>query len=206
MFARSTTIHGMPDRMDAGIAYVRDDVMPMVAHMDGCMGLSLMVDRQSGTCIATSSWRDEAALHGSFEDLATIRTRATEIMGGSREVEEWEIASMFRDHLTHEGTCCRVTWMRTNHTDVEKGLGIYRDVLLPMLAELPGFCSASLLVNREAGRACATTSFDSREAMAASEEQGWAIRDRGVRDAGVDVYDVSEFDLVLAHLRVPEMA
>ncbi|RJS47403.1 antibiotic biosynthesis monooxygenase [Nocardioides cavernaquae] len=205
MFARSTTIQGEPSQLDAGIAYVRDDVYPMLQHMDGCLGLSLMVDREQGTCIATTSWQDEEALHGSFEDLAAVRSRATEIMGGKRQVEEWEIAAMHRDHLSAPGSCARAVWLRTNQTDLDHGIGIYRDVLLPMLRELPGFCSASLLVNRDTQRACATTSFASMETMAASREQAWAIRERGVRDAGVDVIDAAEFELVMAHLRVPSL-
>jgi hypothetical protein len=41
--------------------------------------------------------------------------------------------------------------------------------------------------------------------MDASREQSWAIRDTGVREAGVDVLDAAEYELVLAHLRVPEL-
>jgi hypothetical protein len=74
-----------------------------------------------------------------------------------------------------------------------------------MLEELPGFCSASLMVNRELSRACATTSFDSAEAMEQSRDRSWAIRDAGVRDAGVDVLDTAEYTLEVAHLRVPEL-
>jgi hypothetical protein len=41
--------------------------------------------------------------------------------------------------------------------------------------------------------------------MEASRERSWTIRDAGVRDAGVDVLDVGEYDLVLARLRLPEL-
>ncbi len=95
--------------------------------------------------------------------------------------------------------------MRTNKTDLDRGIDIYRTALLPELEKLQGFCSASLLVNRALQRACATSTFDNREAMEATREQSWAIRDAGVRDAGVDVLDVAEYELVLAHLRVPEL-
>jgi quinol monooxygenase YgiN len=205
VFARSTTILGDPSAVDAGIAYVRDEVMPMITMMEGCVGLSMMVDRESGQCIVTSSWQSEETMQASDLHLAPIRARAGEVIMGTPQIEEWEIAVMHRDHTTSEGACCRATWLRTNHSDIDRGIGIYRDALLPALEKLPGFCSASLMVNRLLSRACATTSFDSREAMEASREQAWAIRDAGVRDAGVDVLDVAEYDLVLAHLRVPEL-
>jgi hypothetical protein len=126
-------------------------------------------------------------------------------MGGPPEVDEWEVAVMHRDHPTPPGSCCRVTWMRLNHGDIDRGIELYRTAMLPEMESIAGFCSASLLVNRDAGRACNTTTYDSREALDASRERSWTIRDAGIRDAGVDVLDVVECDLVLAHLRLPEL-
>ena len=56
MFARSTTFHGRPEKIEAGIRFVTDEVGPALDKIDGCRGLSLLVDRTSGECIATSSW------------------------------------------------------------------------------------------------------------------------------------------------------
>lgn len=56
MYARSTTIEAQPLSVDIGIAHVRDVVMPALQEIDGCVGVSLLVDRQSGRCIATSAW------------------------------------------------------------------------------------------------------------------------------------------------------
>jgi hypothetical protein len=57
VFARTTTIQAQQSSIDAGIAYVRDEVMSALQDMDGYVGLSLLVDRESGQCIATSAWR-----------------------------------------------------------------------------------------------------------------------------------------------------
>lgn len=205
MYARSTTIHGKPENVDRLIDFVRDTIMPSLADAEGCLGMSLMVDRAMGHCIGTTSWLDEESLRSSFSSFGKLRDQAAEVLGGFAAVEEWEIAAMHREHFTHAGSCARAVWLRTDHTEMDKGIGIYRDVLLPMLEALPGFCSASLLVDRGSMRACATTAFDSRDAMEASREESWAIRERGVREAGVDVLDVAEFDLAIAHLRVPEL-
>lgn len=56
VYARSTTIQAQSECIDTGIAHVRDVVMPALQGMDGCIGVSLLVDRQSGRCIATSAW------------------------------------------------------------------------------------------------------------------------------------------------------
>ncbi len=205
MFARSITIMGEPERLEAGIAYVRDEVMPTITALDGCVGLSMLADAESGECIVTSSWADAEAMRSSDVHLAPMRRRGGQIVGGMPKVEEWEVAIMRRDHTSAAGACCRVTWMRLGHSDIDRNLELYRSTFLPEIESLEGFCSTSLMVDREHGRACSTTTYDSRSAMESSRERAWAIRDAGVRDAGVDVIDTAEYNLVLAHLRLPEL-
>ena len=151
MYARSISITGDPGAMDQGIAYIRDEVMPTVTAMDDCIGLSTLVDRESGECIVTSSWKTEEAMMASDPNLAPMRRRGGEIMGGAPQVEVWEVAVMHRDHPAPEGACCRVVWMRLSSGDIDRGIELYRSALLPEMETLEGFCSASLLVNRDVG-------------------------------------------------------
>jgi len=60
------------------------------------------------------------------------------------------------------------------------------------------------LMNRS-GRAVSTATFDSREAMERNREQARELRNVRSREMGADVVDVGEFELAIAHLRVPEM-
>ena len=48
MYARSTTFQARPGSIDEGIAFVRDEVMPDLMAMEGCTGLSMICDRESG--------------------------------------------------------------------------------------------------------------------------------------------------------------
>ena len=205
MHARSITIMGDPSALDEGIAYVRDDVMPNITAMDGCVGLSMLVDRESGQCIVTSSWRSEETMNASDLHLAPMRRRGGEILGGTPEVAPWEVAVMHRDHVAPEGASCRVTWFRMSAGDFDRAIGVYRHGLLPEIEKLDGFCGASLLVNRQTGRGCSTVAFTSAAAMETSRDQAWTIRESGAREAGVDITDVGEFELAIAHLRLPEL-
>jgi len=45
VFARSTTVQVRPRSLDAAVARVRDDVMPALPASEGCLGLSMLVNR-----------------------------------------------------------------------------------------------------------------------------------------------------------------
>src|SRR5271167_4138544 len=126
MYARSTTIQGQPSSVDAGIAHTRDSVMPALEGIDGCVGLSLLVDRTSGRCIVTTSWESEEAMRASEESIRPVRDRAAELLGGSRQVEEWEIAAMHREHRASEGACVRATWVKVGPDQIDRGIDFYR--------------------------------------------------------------------------------
>ena len=200
MYARSTTFHGRPANLDAGIAFVKNVAGPLLDKVEGCRGLSMLVDRETGQCIATSSWENETAMRASDEQLRQIRDRGRDILGGSMQVDEWEIAVM---HRTHHGECCRVSWLRG---DLDAMTETLRVGILPKLEQTAGFCSASLLVVRSAGLGCATTAWETRAAMEASRSAADDMRSRTASDVGGEIVDVHEFDLAYAHLHVPEMA
>lgn len=206
VYARSTTIQAQPLSVDIGIAHVRDVVMPALEEIDGCVGLSLLVDRQSGTCIATSSWDSIDAMRASAGRVAPIRDQAALMFDGSARVEEWDIALLHRDHPSRQGACVRATWLKVVPDQVTRSLEFYRSSVLPELEELDGFCSASLLVDHPAcRRAVSCSTFDSIDAMARNRDQASELRSRRVRDLGAEVIDVAEFELAIAHLRVPEL-
>jgi hypothetical protein len=206
VYARSTTIQAQPLSVDIGIAHVRDVVMPSLKKIDGYVGLSLLVDRQSGTCIATSSWESLERMRASAERVAPVRDRAAMMFDGSARLEEWEIALLHRDHHTREGACVRATWLKVVPDQLSRSLDFYRTSVLPEMENLDGFCSASLMVDHPASRrAVSCSTFDSMDAMARNRDRATELRSRRVRDLGAEVIDVAEFELAIAHLRVPEL-
>ena len=207
MYARSTTIQAQPSSIDAGVAHVRDAVMPRLHDVDGCVGLSLLADPQTGRCILTTAWETEEAMRASAEQIRPIRDRAADEFGGIGDptVEEWEIAVLHRDHRSGEGACARATWVQLPADQLDQGIEFYKTSVLPELEALDGFCSASLLVNRASGRSVSCASFDSLEAMQRSRDSGTALKDEKIREVGAQELDDSEFELRLANLRAPEL-
>jgi len=206
VYARSTTIHAQPSSIDMGIAHVRDVVMPALREMEGCRGISLLVDRLSGRCIATSSWDSKQAMQASAERIWPVRNRATEIFGGRAVAEQWEIAVVHRDHHSGPAACVRATWLKARPEQFERGIDFYRRAVMPAVEEFDGFCSASLMVDPLGARAVVSVAYDSFETMERSSDTACSLRTAMLRDLGIDQDDVGEFELAIAHLHVPEMA
>jgi hypothetical protein len=98
-----------------------------------------------------------------------------------------------------------VTWVKGDPATTDPKIDYYKTSVLPELENLDGFCSASLLIDRATGRSVSTVTFDSREAMERNRDQASALKTAKMREAGVEQLDECEFDLALAHLRVPEL-
>ncbi len=209
MHARSTTYTGDPSAIDDGIAYVRDKVLPAVRQMDGCIGLSMLVDRHTGRCLVTTSWDDAEAMHRSEAAIGGIRETAVRTVHGASsetEVAEWAIAVLHRLRSAPEGAATRVIRTRGPVGRMDAVVDGFRSIVVPRAEHLTGFCSVSFLVDEHSGRCAIAATYESRQTMSRAKGQAVAIREEFLDRMGLQVVDVAEFDLVIASLRVPEMA
>ena len=107
--------------------------MPRLQEVDGCVGLSLLADQQTGRCIVTTAWETEEAMRASAEQIAPVRDQAAQAFGaiGSPTIEEWEIAVLHRDHRSGEGACARATWVKLPPDQLDQGIEFYKTSVLP---------------------------------------------------------------------------
>lgn len=204
MYARSTTVRGDPQYLDEGMAYVHDTVMPAVQEMTGCIGISMLADRESGRCIVTTSWADREAMQASAEGVTAMRQRAGEIFHGNVDVAEWDIAVLHRMHATGDGACAAVTWTHGDPSGLDHMIDSFRMATLPRMEEIPGFCSVSLMVDRGSGRGATAVTFDSRASMETARDRMTSMRAEFLSAMNREAMETAAFDVVLAHLRVPE--
>jgi hypothetical protein len=174
-------------------------------QLDGCRGLSLLVDRATGRCIASSSWEDQRAMRASEDQVRPLREDLIATFGGSSPTtEEWEVALMHRIHDSVDGARARVTWLDADPSAIDNSVEAFRTVQ-PMVEALPGFCSSSMLINRETGRAVGTVLYDSVDAITQTRGQADSLRGRVAQESAAEVTEVEEFELAVAHLRIPEL-
>lgn len=206
MYARTSTIQADPARIDEGIAYLRDQVIPAVTAIEGCVGMSLVVERDSGRCIATAAWATEDAMRDSAEKVRPYRDEAQRLLGAeSSEVEVWEVAAVHRDHAMPEGACARLTFLSGDPSAADRAVDVYKLAVLPKIQEFDGFCSASLLINREKGRAVGTLTFERHDQLEATRDAATRIREMASHEMGATVDEVVEVEVALAHLHLPEL-
>jgi heme-degrading monooxygenase HmoA len=136
-----------------------------------------------------------------------MREQASDVMGGQFDVQEWEIVVVHRAHAMGEGAWARVIYSRLHDAgQVDRVIDAWKSHVLPRLEEFDGFSSVSLMVDRSAGRGVSTVAFDSREAMDRGRELGERMREEFASRMDVDITDVTEMEVAIHHLRVPEMA
>jgi len=205
VYARSTMFDAKADSIDVGIAFCRDEVMPQLTATPGCVGFSLVVDRASGRCIATSSWDAQDSMRASAASVAPIRARGVEAFSsGEPEVQEWDIGLLHRNHQTSQGSCARLVWVRGSASAQDRMLDTIKLVTLPQLDQLEGFCSMSVMFDRASGLCCVTTSYDDQRTLEASRDKAKGFRETVVGETGQEIFRVDECEIAIAHLHVPE--
>jgi hypothetical protein len=82
----------------------------------------------------------------------------------------------------------------------------FRMGIVPRLDEIPGFCSVSVMGDRQTGMSVMTATYDDRASLDGSAEGVRSMREQFSQQMGTEVTEMAEFELAIHHLRVPEMA
>lgn len=204
MFVRATTISADPSRVDELISFATDEVAPLCDRLHGSLGLSMFVDRQSGTCTISTAWQTEKDRDASDAALRPLRARAAELVGATPAVELLEMVVLDRRRPARPGFWSRMTRVSIDPEHLDDAIDAYGATTLPALELLDGFCSAALLVDRTKGSGVSTVVFDSRAALEASRLAADEIRRTSAAKAGAQIVDVRESEIVLAGIRAPE--
>jgi heme-degrading monooxygenase HmoA len=90
-FLRSTDLYGVPDKLDDGIAFVRDKALPVLKQQPGFRAMLVSVNRETGRMMAASVWETEQARAASEASIQNLRGEAAKILGASgARVENFE--------------------------------------------------------------------------------------------------------------------
>lgn len=92
-FARSTDISGDPAKIDDGIRFLREKVLPVAQQQKGFRALICAVNRETGRSVTNSIWDTLEDLRANESTIAPLREEAARSMGANRvEVRIYQAA------------------------------------------------------------------------------------------------------------------
>ena len=97
MHARVMTLQGDPKKLEDGIRYFRDQVVPAARKQRGFKGARLLVDRSSGKSQAVTLWEDAAAVQASEAAINQLRTEGAQLVGATAPTTEVFEMAVFVD-------------------------------------------------------------------------------------------------------------
>jgi len=192
MYTRLLTFTGATN-IDAGVAYLREEVLPVPNAQRGYRGVTASGDRAAGTLHILSLWETEEDRAASDSALGKAREEALALVGGSLEVENFEQVVEAISKPPGPGCVLNVVRVRMDPASVDDNVAWFKDAIGPQISALPGFCSLRNMVDRKAGRAVVGSVFEEKqsadaalatipERRAASEERGVTFEEIGQRE------------------------
>ena len=92
----------------------------------------------------------------------------------------------------------RVTTFEGSPEDIEAGVRVYREDVIPWLRDAEGFRGWIVLLDREAGRSIGLTFWTSSEAALNREQSGAALRDEVAEAVGATMRSLELYEVVAA--------
>jgi heme-degrading monooxygenase HmoA len=94
----------------------------------------------------------------------------------------------------------RVLRVSGSAEDIEAGVAVYRNQVLPYARDVTGFRGYLVLLDREGGHALAMSLWASEEAMLAYEERAQLFRDLVAEGVGTKLGELSSYEVALLEL------
>jgi hypothetical protein len=94
MQVRISTIEGDADKIDDAVKIINEKIIPGLKGLQGFTTINVLADRSAGKLVAVAFYADEAALEGSVEAVAPMRTEVADAIGGKVVgVESYELVA-----------------------------------------------------------------------------------------------------------------
>lgn len=164
MYTRIVVFNGAKN-IDDGLAYFRQQVVPLLDAQNGYRGALASGDRAAGVLSVVSFWDSEADRSASDSGLAKARQDAQQIVGGEISVENFEQVVEVTSKDPAPGMALYVTRVSMDPATVDDNIEFFKSTVLPDIMSQPGFCALRNMVDRVSGRGATGTIFEDRAAL-----------------------------------------
>lgn len=176
MYVRMYLLTGDPARLTKATEYLEETVRTQVESQLGSRGLGVLSNAELGVCLIATYWDSADAMTASEPAAEASRAEVTELMGGTVSAEHYEVPVFIRQARPGPGAGVRMTRIDVDPARVSVAIEEFRHSAGPALLDMPGLCSAQLLVDRGTGHCVAATTWEDMDVMASTRSPVATLR------------------------------
>jgi hypothetical protein len=205
MLIRVATTRADIPRTGEGIAFVRGEIEPKIAAMDGNRGFALAVDWSSGRYLGIAAWTDAEALEASGHDApGLIADLARRLHGSKPSVEVFDLVLAHVVKPLRIGYWGRLARLEVPVPDFSRAVQRFKDTMLAMFDRYDGLAGTVLFVDRTSGVLESIIWYDSLRVLRGSATRAQEVRELLVADVPTVKYvEVSELEVIIAEMQKP---
>ena len=192
MFLRATRIQTPPDKVNEAIKNFETNILKGLRSAPGNQGAVLLVNRETGAGLGITYWESAKALAASEQIGTQSRVQSTKNVPGSQivNVERAELMIMDRAGAPKAGSFVRTVTANGDPEKLDAGIVQIRNHMLPLLKAQNGYRAAIASVDRLSGRLSASTVWDTKADLDASESKLAGPRAEAAKAMGAGPHDV----------------
>src|ERR1700682_6207137 len=192
MFLRATRVQAPPDKVNDAIKNFETNIVKGAQSAPGNQGAVLLVNRETGAALGITYWESAKALAASEQVGLQSRTQATKAVPGAQivNVERGELMIMDRAAAPKSGSFTRMVSVNADPAKLDAAIVQIRNHVLPILKAQQGYRATIASVDRLSGRLTASTVWDTKADLDASESKIAGPRAEAAKIAGAGPHDV----------------
>jgi hypothetical protein len=196
MFTRLWTFTGASN-IDSGVAYLRDEVLPVLNSQRGYRGVLASAARSEGVLGILSLWDTEADSEASDSALGKAREEAAQLVGGDLTVEAFEQVVAQVNGPAMPGSAFIMIRVSGDPAMIDEIVSFFKSEILPQIKTAPGLLVLRDMVNRKTGEGIISSAWADQEAMRLATGRNLALRPQAAA-SGVNFGEASLRKIVLA--------
>ncbi len=193
MFIRVTRVQAPPDKLQEAMQNYESNILKTVRATPGNQGAVLLINRQTGAGLGVTYWESAKALAASEQMGNQTRMESAKAVPGSQivNVERGELMIMDRAAAPKAGSMVRAVTVNGDPEKLDAAIVQIRNNVLPILKAQKGYRATIVSVDRQTGRLAASTVWDTKADLDASESKIAGPRAEAAKIAGAGPLDVT---------------
>ncbi len=207
MYLRVTAFKSEPGKLEEGIAFLKNKIIPSLSKAPGYLGATCIVDREKSEGAASTLWESLEAMNNAEQLGQQARSQSSEATGLEIvDVDRFEITLLEMSSPTPQvPSYTRLITAYTDPKKVDKVTEMVRQGV-PKIKEQPGFRSYAAGLNRATGRGFTVSSWATAEQREASNTALASVRQSVTDEGAMYGLQVQNCETVVADIKLPVRA